>query len=309
MISKLHFFRSRRAILLAIAPVAAMWVASIATAQQVPVSGGPVDPQLIEDLVAANRILADQGVLDGWGHVSVRHPRDPNRYLLSRSRAPELVSIDDILEFDLGSNPVDAEGRSLYTERFIHGEIYKARPDVMAIVHTHAPALIPFSITKVQLKPVYHRSAFVSAGIPVFEIRERAGMTDMLIRDKALGRALADALGNHPAALMRGHGAVIVGASALMNADFAPIASNANCKMFARIAVAVLCRARSARQPNGDLACRSPTVRHQQNAVIYPTASTTSLNTRHESGAFRPRNGEKRASRRATFAEERDHDG
>jgi ribulose-5-phosphate 4-epimerase/fuculose-1-phosphate aldolase len=213
MISKLHRRRSGRAILLAIAPVAAMWVASVATAQQVPVSGGPVDPQLIEDLVAANRILADQGVLDGWGHVSVRHPRDPNRYLLSRSRAPELVSTDDILEFDLDSNPVDAKGRSLYTERFIHGEIYKARPDVMAIVHTHAPALIPFSITKVQLKPVYHRSAFVSAGIPVFEIRERAGMTDMLIRDKALGRALADALGNHPAALMRGHGAVIVGPS------------------------------------------------------------------------------------------------
>jgi ribulose-5-phosphate 4-epimerase/fuculose-1-phosphate aldolase len=213
MISKLHRRRSGRAILLAIMPVAAMWVASVATAQQVPVSGGPVDPQLIEDLVAANRILADQGVLDGWGHISVRHPRDPNRYLLSRSRAPELVSTDDILEFDLDSNPIDAKGRSLYTERFIHGEIYKARPDVMAIVHTHAPALIPFSITKVQLKPVYHRSAFVSAGIPVFEIRERAGMTDMLIRDKALGRALADALGNHPAALMRGHGAVIVGPS------------------------------------------------------------------------------------------------
>ncbi len=213
MISKLHIRRSGRAILLAIAPVAAIWVASAATAQQMPVSGGPVDPQLIEDLVAANRILADQGVLDGWGHVSVRHPHDPNRYLLSRSRAPELVSPDDILEFDLDSNPVDAKGHSLYTERFIHGEIYKTRPDVMAIVHTHAPALIPFSITKVQLKPVYHRSAFVTAGIPVFEIRERAGMTDMLIRDKALGRALADALGNHPAALMRGHGAVIVGPS------------------------------------------------------------------------------------------------
>jgi HCOMODA/2-hydroxy-3-carboxy-muconic semialdehyde decarboxylase len=213
MISKLHLRRSGRAILLAIAFVAAMWVANIATAQQAPVSGGPVDPQLIEDLVAANRVLVDQGVLDGWGHVSVRHPRDPNRYLLSRSRAPELVSTDDILEFDLDSNPVDAEGRSLYTERFIHGEIYKTRPDVMAIVHTHAPALIPFSITKVQLKPVYHRSAFVSAGIPVFEIRESAGMTDMLIRDKALGRALADTLGNHPAALMRGHGAVIVGPS------------------------------------------------------------------------------------------------
>ena len=177
------------------------------------VSAGSVDPQLIEDLVAANRILADQGVLDGWGHVSVRHPRDPNRYLLSRSLAPELISAGDILEFDLDSNPVDAKGRSLYTERFIHGEIYKLRPDVMAIVHTHAPALIPFGISKVPLKPVYHRSAFVAAGVPVFEIRERAGMTDMLIRDQALGRALADALGNHPAALMRGHGAVIVGPS------------------------------------------------------------------------------------------------
>jgi HCOMODA/2-hydroxy-3-carboxy-muconic semialdehyde decarboxylase len=117
------------------------------------------------------------------------------------------------MEFDLDSNAVDARGRPLYTERFIHGEIYKARPDVVAIVHTHAPALIPFGISKVPLKPVYHRSAFIAAGVPVFEIRERAGMTDMLIRDQALGRALADALGNRPAALMRGHGAVVVGPS------------------------------------------------------------------------------------------------
>jgi ribulose-5-phosphate 4-epimerase/fuculose-1-phosphate aldolase len=184
-----------------------------AAAQQAPASAGPVDAQLIDDLVAANRILADQAVLDGWGHVSVRHPRDPTRYLLSRSRAPELVSADDIMEFDLDSNPVEGKGRPLYTERFIHGEIYKARPDVIAIVHTHAPALIPFGITKVPLKPVYHRSAFVSAGVPVFEIRKSAGMTDMLIRDQALGRALAKALGDHPAALMRGHGAVITGPS------------------------------------------------------------------------------------------------
>ena len=184
-----------------------------AAAQQAPASAGPVDAQLIDDLVAANRILADQGVLDGWGHVSVRHPRDPTRYLLSRSRAPELVSADDIMEFDLDSNPVEGKGRPLYTERFIHGEIYKARPDVIAIVHTHAPTLIPFGITKVPLKPVYHRSAFVSAGVPVFEIRKSAGMTDMLIRDQALGRALAKALGDHPAALMRGHGAVITGPS------------------------------------------------------------------------------------------------
>jgi ribulose-5-phosphate 4-epimerase/fuculose-1-phosphate aldolase len=213
MMSKLHHRRSGRMIWFAISVVAALCHAGIVAAQTSPVSAGPVEPQLIEDLVAANRILADQGVLDGWGHVSVRHPRDPNRYLLSRSRAPELINAEDIMEFDLDSNPVDAKGRSLYTERFIHGEIYKARPDVMAIVHTHAPALIPFGISKVPLKPVYHRSAFVAAGIPVFEIRERAGMTDMLIRDQKLGRALADALGSHPAALMRGHGAVIVGPS------------------------------------------------------------------------------------------------
>jgi HCOMODA/2-hydroxy-3-carboxy-muconic semialdehyde decarboxylase len=190
---------------------------TFSTAQQAaspaPASAGPVDPQLIEDLVAANRILADQGVLDGWGHVSVRHPRDPNRYLLSRARAPELVTADDIMEFDLDSNPVNAAGRAPYTERFIHGEIYKARPDVVAVVHTHAPALIPFGITRVPLQPIYHRSAFISGGIPVFEIREAGGMTDMLIRNQALGKALAASLGDRPAALMRGHGAAVVGPS------------------------------------------------------------------------------------------------
>jgi ribulose-5-phosphate 4-epimerase/fuculose-1-phosphate aldolase len=213
MISKLHRRGSVPAVFFAMSLAASVCSAGIAAAQTAPPSAGSVEPQLIEDLVAANRILADQGVLDGWGHVSVRHPRNPNRYLLSRSRAPELISAEDIMEFDLDSNAVDARGRPLYTERFIHGEIYKARPDVVAIVHTHAPALIPFGISKVPLKPVYHRSAFIAAGVPVFEIRERAGMTDMLIRDQALGGALADALGNHPAALMRGHGAVVVGPS------------------------------------------------------------------------------------------------
>jgi len=214
MTSKLlHRRGSVPMVFFAMSLAASLCNASIAAAQTAPPSAGSVEPQLIEDLVAANRILADQGVLDGWGHVSARHPRNPNRYLLSRSRAPELISAEDIMEFDLDSNPVDARGRPLYTERFIHGEIYKARPDVVAIVHTHAPALIPFGISKVPLKPVYHRSAFIAAGVPVFEIRERAGMTDMLIRDQALGRALAGALGNHPAALMRGHGAVVVGPS------------------------------------------------------------------------------------------------
>jgi ribulose-5-phosphate 4-epimerase/fuculose-1-phosphate aldolase len=184
-----------------------------ATAAASPASAGRADPQLIEDLVAANHILADQGVLDGWGHVSVRHNRDPSRYLLACSRAPELVTAKDIIEFDLDSNPVNARGRNLYTERFIHGEIYKVRPDVIAIVHNHAPPLIPFGVTTVPLRPLYHRAAFIALGIPVFEIRESFGMTDMLIRNSAQGSALARTIADKPAALMRGHGTTVVGPS------------------------------------------------------------------------------------------------
>jgi len=210
---KLHPRRSGRTILFALV---ALSIASVAAAQTPPASAGPPDPQLVEDLVAANRILADQGLLDGWGHVSVRHNRDPNRYLMARGVAAQLVTAKDILEFDLDSRPVDTHGlpmSALFTERYIHGEIYKLRPDVIAIVHTHAPSLIPFGVTKVPLQPMYHRSAFISFGVPVFEIRERAGMTDMLIRNATLGHNLAEALGDHPAALMRGHGAVITGPS------------------------------------------------------------------------------------------------
>jgi ribulose-5-phosphate 4-epimerase/fuculose-1-phosphate aldolase len=174
------------------------------------VSAGLADPQLLEDLVAANRILADHGVLDGYGHVSARHNRDLNRYLLSRSLAPALVTADDIMEYDLDSNPVDAQGRALYVERFIHGEMYKARPDVQAVVHHHAPAVIPFGVSTVPLRPLYHMAAFLWEGVPVFEIREVGGMTDMLVRSPALGRALAQTLGHKAAALMRGHGAVVV---------------------------------------------------------------------------------------------------
>jgi HCOMODA/2-hydroxy-3-carboxy-muconic semialdehyde decarboxylase len=181
--------------------------------QPAPVSAGPADPLLIEDLVAANRILAIEGVLDGWGHVSVRHDGDPNRFLLSRSLAPELVSAEDIIEFDLDNNSVNVQERDLYTERFIHGEIYKTRPDVKAIVHSHAPPVIPFGITTIPLRPLYHRAAFIALGVPVFEIRDAAGMTDMLIRDPALGRALAASIADKPAVLMRGHGATVVGPS------------------------------------------------------------------------------------------------
>jgi len=174
-------------------------------------TAGPADPKLIEDLVAANRILADRGVVDGYGHVSARHDRDPNRYLLSRSLAPELVTADDLIEYDLDSNSVDARGRSMYLERFIHGEIYKARPDVKAIVHHHSPSVIPFGVTTVPLQPLYHMSAFIGEDVPVFEIRKAGGITDMLVRNPALGHALAQTLGGKPAALMRGHGAVVVG--------------------------------------------------------------------------------------------------
>ena len=135
----------RRALLASAVAVAAM----PAMAQTSPASGGPVDPALIEDLVAGNRILYDQNVVDGFGHISVRHPKDPNRYLLSKSMAPALVTADDIIEYDLDSNPVNANGRTSYLERFIHGEIYKVRPDVMAVVHSHSAGIIPFADTSV----------------------------------------------------------------------------------------------------------------------------------------------------------------
>jgi HCOMODA/2-hydroxy-3-carboxy-muconic semialdehyde decarboxylase len=164
----------------------------------------------IADLVAANHILATEGIVDGYGHVSVRSPRNKDRFFLSRSIAPESVTSADILEFGLDGEPFDAKGRAPYKERFIHSEIYRVRPDVNAVVHCHAPSLIPFGVTKVPLRPMYHQSAFLAAGVPVFEIREAGGMTNMLVETAALGRALAKTLADKPAALMRGHGAVVV---------------------------------------------------------------------------------------------------
>lgn len=168
---------------------------------------------LIEDLVAANRILAEHGVIDAYGHVSVRSDRDPNRYFLARSIAPECVVAEDILEYDLDSNPVDARGRESVRERFIHGEIFKARPEVNAVVHNHSPSVVPFSVTKVGMQPLFHMAAFVGLGVPNFEIRKVQKGTDLLIKTPTLGRALARTLGKCPAALMRGHGSVTVGES------------------------------------------------------------------------------------------------
>ena len=188
-------------------------LAAFSWAAQAPVSSSALDPKLVEDLVYGNRILADQGVLDGFGHVSARSDKDPSRFLMSRSLAPGLVTSRDILEFDMMGEPVDARGRAVYLERFIHAAIYRARPDVKAIVHSHAPEVIPYGVTGTPLRPLYHLSAFLGAGTPIFEIRDAAGMTDMLIRDNNIGDALAKSLGNSAVVLMRGHGFVAVGKS------------------------------------------------------------------------------------------------
>jgi ribulose-5-phosphate 4-epimerase/fuculose-1-phosphate aldolase len=187
----------------------ALMAAAVVAQAPAPSSAGPADPPLIDDLVAANHILYDQNVVDGFGHVSARHDKDPNRYLLARSMAPALVTADDIMEYDLDSTPVDQRGRAVYLERFIHGEIYKLRPDVRAIVHSHSPAVIPYADTKVQLRPMNHIASFLGSGVPVFEIRDVAGpASNMLVSNPTLGHALAIVLGQHSVALMRGHGSV-----------------------------------------------------------------------------------------------------
>ena len=189
-------------------------LAGPAAADTAPAGSAAPDPALVNDLVAANHILFRQGVVDGFGHVSARHDKDPNRFLLSRNMAPGLVTAADIMEFDLDCNAVDPRGRAAYLERFIHCAVYRARPDVKAVVHSHSPSVIPFGVSSTPLKPVYHMSAFLGGATPVFEIREAGGpATDLLIRNKDLGAALAGTLGASPVVLMRGHGATIVGAS------------------------------------------------------------------------------------------------
>jgi len=180
-------------------------------------SGNPgVPSDLIEDIVIGSRVLADFGVVDGFGHVSARSPSNPSHFLMSRSLAPALVSSDDIMEFDQDGNPVDARGRSVFLERFIHAEIYKARPDVMAVVHTHSPGVIPFSVSKAPLRAIFHNGAFLAGGVPVWDIGQHFGATDMLVRNNEIGKSLAQALGDKPVILMRGHGDVTVGPTVKM---------------------------------------------------------------------------------------------
>jgi HCOMODA/2-hydroxy-3-carboxy-muconic semialdehyde decarboxylase len=167
--------------------------------------------EFLEDLVAANRILAEHGVIDAYGHVSIRSPDNPNRYFLARSIAPQMVQIEDLLEYDIDSKPIDPQGRESVRERFIHSEIYRARPDVMSVVHNHSPSVIPFSVTGVPMKALFPRASFIGDGLPNFEIRKVKKGSDLLVSDPKLGKALAKALGKSPATLMRGHGAAVTG--------------------------------------------------------------------------------------------------
>ena len=187
------------------------------------------DSALLEDLVAANRILAMQGVLDAYGHVSVRSPSDASRFYMSRSLAPQLVTADDIQEYGRGSEPL-GDARKPYLERFLHGEIYRSRADVMAIVHSHSDSVIPFGISRTALRPVYHMASFLWSGAPVFDIREVREDNDLLIRDRPLGEALARSLGPCNCVLMRGHGMTVVGDS-IPEAVFRAIYTEMNARL------------------------------------------------------------------------------
>ena len=189
-----------------------------------------IDATPSEDIVIGSRVLAEFGVLDGFGHVSARSPVNPSHFLMSRSLAPALVTADDIMEFDLDGNALDARGRSLFLERFIHGEIYKARPDVMSVVHTHSPGVIPFGVSQVLLRAMFHNAAFLAAGVPVWDIRKDFGETDMLVRDPSRGKSLAQVLGDKSVVLMRGHGDVTVGPSVKM-AVFRAYYTDVNAKL------------------------------------------------------------------------------
>ena len=172
----------------------------------------PASPDLIADLVAANHILFDQGVVDAFGHISVRHDQRPDRFLLARNMAPGNVTTDDIMEFDLDGNPIDAGGRKVYLERFIHGELFRARSDVMSVVHSHSHNIVPLSTVKgAPLRAIFHMAGFIGEAAPIFEIRDAGGDgTDLLITDNRLGAALAATFAESDIALMRGHGSTVV---------------------------------------------------------------------------------------------------
>ena len=185
---------------------------------------------LLADLAAASRILARQGVVDAFGHVSIRHPDAPDRFLMSRALAPALVGPDDIQELDLDCTVVGGDRRASFLERFIHGEIYRARPDVMSVVHSHSPSVIPFGIVETPMRAMFHNAAFLAGGAPVFDISEKFGATDMLVGNPDKGVALASTLADRPVVLMRAHGSVAVGPS-LQIAVFRAVYTEVNARI------------------------------------------------------------------------------
>ena len=185
---------------------------------------------LIEDLVAASRILAEHEVLDAYGHVSARSDRRPEHFIMPRARAPALVTAADLIEWGADSEPVAGDRRKGFIERYIHGEIYRARPEVMAIVHSHSPSVIPFGVTQTKLRPIYHMGSFLWSGAPVWDIRKVRDDNDILVRDRALGAALADTLGSCNCVLMRGHGMTVIGES-IQEAVFRAIYTEMNARL------------------------------------------------------------------------------
>jgi ribulose-5-phosphate 4-epimerase/fuculose-1-phosphate aldolase len=185
---------------------------------------------LLEELVTANRILAREGVVDSFGHVSARHPNNPQRFLLSRARAPDCIEVADIMEFALDGTPIDAGDRAPYLERFIHGGAYEARPDVHAVVHNHSPSVVPFSVTKQKLKPILHMGASIGQNVPVWDSHDKFGDTALLVENVEMGRDLARLIGQGRTALMRGHGATIVGPN-IRQAVFISIYLEVNAKL------------------------------------------------------------------------------
>jgi HCOMODA/2-hydroxy-3-carboxy-muconic semialdehyde decarboxylase len=187
----------------------------------------------LRNLITANRILAREGVVDGYGHVSIRHPEKPDRFLLSRSRSPELVALDDIMEFDLSGEAADGSGKPPYLERFIHAACYEARRDVNAVVHSHAAETIPFGITDTPLRPTFHVAARMGATVPIWDIADKFGDTNLLVANIAQARDMAVALGPHRVVLMRGHG-ITVAAETLADAVTTAIYTNLNARLQAQ---------------------------------------------------------------------------
>jgi len=188
--------------------------ATTASAQSAAAASNDSDEQRVADLVTGNHILFDQGVVDGFGHISVRSAKNPAHYWMASSVAPALVTKDDIIEFDENNEALDARGRPIHGERFIHGEIYRVRSDVVSVVHSHSSAVIPFGVTNVPLQPVIHTAGFLPAATPVFEIRSVAGDDNhILVNTSQFGTGLAKVLGKSPVVLMRGHGDAVVAPS------------------------------------------------------------------------------------------------